>query len=74
MQAWSKIVAGAVMALGLAALTSGAQAAPAASGTVGVERAAPASVVEQAHYRRYRHCHRHRGHMHCHGGRHRHRH
>ena len=65
MQGWRKLVAGSALALGIVALAPVAQAAPAGAGTLGVERSAPASVVDQVHYRRHRHCYRHRGHWHC---------
>ena len=56
------LLAGPAVALGIVGLASTAEAAPAASGVVGLERAAPASAVEATHYRRRYYHWRHRPH------------
>ncbi len=50
-----KAIVGSVLALGTFGILATAQAAPAASGAISVERLAPESAVEETTYRRYRH-------------------
>lgn len=62
-----KAIVSSALALGIFGLAATAQAAPVASGAIGVERIAPGSAVEETTYRRYRH--RHHGHHHHYGHR-----
>ncbi len=60
-----KTIVSAALAFGIYCSAATVQAAPAASGAIGIERAAPASAVEATTYRRHRHRHydhRHYGH------------
>ena len=58
----------AALALGVAAMTGGASAAP--SGLEGAKSPnVSTSIAEKVHWRRYRHCHWRRGYRRCHGHR-----
>ena len=49
-----KTIVGSALVIGIFGLAATAQAAPAPSGMIGIERAAPGSVVEETNYRRHR--------------------